>query len=117
MSWRKLGLSIATFGTLSINPAASQISDDRALLIAVNFARTCYVDMVDAQIKCGGRPQRTFSSAKALLSPGRLVKGDEPSPCKISKPIWVFQWRAFPEKAPVIVDGRAGKLLDVDRGC
>jgi hypothetical protein len=117
MSWWKSGMPAAVVYILTLTPTFSQISSDRAFVVAANFARTCYVEMLDGQIKCGGRPQRSLSSAKTLLSPGRLVEGGEPSICNTSKTIWVFKWRAFPEKAPVIVDAQTGKRMGTGREC
>jgi len=117
MSWWKTVVPGTAVWALTLTPVLSQVSNEKALVIASNFARTCYIDMLDARLKCGGRPLRTLSSAKALLSSGRLAKGDEPGLCDPSKATWIFQWRAFPEKPSVIVDGYSGKLMDADRKC
>src|SRR4051794_8254338 len=96
--------TVALFSALSLlaaTPAVPEISREAAEVVAARNARTCYVEMLDGQIKCGGRPRRTFAEARALLGPGTLAKADEPGPCHVAKPIWMFRGRGFPDQAPI----------------
>jgi hypothetical protein len=109
--WRSK--TVALFSALSLlaaTPAVPETSREAAEVVAARNARTCYVEMLDGQIKCGGRPRRTFAEARALLGPGTLAKADEPGPCHVAKPIWMFRWRGFPDQAPIAVDAETGKL-------
>jgi len=96
-------------------PALSEISADKAAVWAANRARTCYVDLSDDQLKCGGRALRSLSEARKLLTPGSLVKSQELTNCKAQRGVWVFKWRALPNHPAIAVDADTGKVL-VDCG-
>jgi hypothetical protein len=70
--WRS-GVPLVTVCFLLSTPAVPQISGEKAEVIAARHARTCYVEMMDGQLKCGGRPRRSLSAARALLGPGTLA--------------------------------------------
>jgi hypothetical protein len=109
--WKTGALSL-TVCLLASTPALPEASREEAEVVAARRARTCYVEMMDGRLKCGGRPQRSLAAARALLGPGTLAKPDEPSTCKASKPTWVFKWRGFPDQAPIAVDAETGKLIE-----
>jgi hypothetical protein len=96
-------------------PALSEIAADKAAMWAANRARTCYVDLSDGRLKCGGRPLRTLSEARKLLTPGSLVKSQELSNCTARSGVWVFKWRALPNQPAIAVDADTGKVV-VDCG-
>jgi hypothetical protein len=105
--------TVVLFSAVSLlapTPPLAETSREAAEVVAARHARTCYVEMLDGQLKCGGRPRRTFAEARALLAAGTLAKADEPGPCRVAKPIWMFKWRGFPDQAPVAVDAETGKL-------
>ena len=112
MSRRKNGGLFLTVYFLAATPALTETSRETAEVVAARHARTCYVEMMDGKLKCGGRPRRSLADARALLGPGTLAKPDEPSTCKAGKPTWVFKWRGFPDQAPIVVDARTGKLIE-----
>jgi len=99
------------FCVLNINPTYAEVAQDKARAVAANYARKCYVDMADGQVKCGARPIRTLVSAKDLLSNGKLVGNSEISSCTANKAVWAFEWRAFPKQTPILVDTNTGKLV------
>jgi hypothetical protein len=109
---RKTGAFFSTIYLLASTPALPETSREAAEVVAARHARTCYVEMMDGQLKCGGRPRRSLAAARALLGPGTLAKSNEPSTCKTSKPTWVFKWRGFPDQAPIAVDADTGKLIE-----
>ena len=111
MGW-KSGSLAPTIDFLMSAPARPEMSTDKAEVAAARHARTCYVEMMDGQLKCGGRPQRSLAAARALLGPGTFAKADEPSACHAGKPIWVFKWRGFPNHAPIVIDAQTGKLIE-----
>jgi hypothetical protein len=76
---------------LASTPALPETSREAAEVVAARHARTCYVEMVDGQLKCGGRPRRALAAARALLGPGR---------------------RGLPNQAPIGVDAETGKLIE-----
>src|SRR5215208_6865075 len=112
MSWSKSGALFVAVYVLASTAALSETSREEAEVVAARHARTCYVEMMDGQLKCGGRPRMSFAAARALLGPGTLAKPDEPSTCKAGKPTWVFKWRRFPDQAPIAVDAQTGKLIE-----
>ncbi|MDF2974837.1 MAG: hypothetical protein K0R61_5287 [Microvirga sp.] len=112
MSQWKTGAIFLTVYLLTATPALPETSREAAEVVAARHARTCYVEMMDGQLKCGGRPRRSLAAARALLGPATLVQPNEPSTCKASKPTWVFKWRGFPNQAPIVVDAQAGKLME-----
>jgi hypothetical protein len=112
MWWWKSGALVMAFYFFASSPALPQISGEKAEVVASNHARTCYVEMMDGQLKCGGRPRRSLAAARALLAPGNLAKAYEPSPCNVRKPLWIFKWRGFPDQAPIAVDAETGKLIE-----
>jgi hypothetical protein len=112
MSQWKTGAIFLTVYLLAATPALPETSREAAEVVAARHARTCYVEMMDGQLKCGGRPRRSLAAARALLGPGTLAKPDEPSTCKAGKPTWVFKWRGFPNQAPIVVDAQTGKLME-----
>ena len=65
-----------TIYLLTSAPAWPQMSSEKAEVAAARRARTCYVEMVDGQLKCGGRPQRSLAAARPLLGPGAFAKAD-----------------------------------------
>jgi hypothetical protein len=109
---RKTGALFLTIYLLASTPALPETSREAAEVVAARHARTCYVEMMDGQLKCGGRPRRSLAAARALLGPGTLEKPDEPSTCNAGNPIWVFKWRGFPDQAPIAVDAKSGKLIE-----
>ena len=68
MGWKSGALAVTIYLLMSA-PARPQISSDKAEVAAARRARTCYVEMMDGQLKCGGRPQRSLAAARALLGP------------------------------------------------
>ena len=112
MSRRKNGGLFLAVYLLPATPALAETSRETAEVVAARHARTCYVEMMDGQLKCGGRPRRSLAAARTLLGPGTLVKPDEPSICRASKPTWMFKWRGFPDQAPIAVDAETGKLVE-----
>ena len=108
----KTGALFLTACLVASTPALSETSREAAEIVAARHARTCYVEMMDGQLKCGGRPQRPLAAARALLGPGAFAKADEPSACRAGKPIWVFKWRGFPNHAPIVIDAQTGKLIE-----
>ena len=111
--WRRKnrGLFLAVY-LLAATPALAETSRETAEVVAARHARTCYVEMMDGQLKCGGRPRRSLAAARTLLEPGTLEKPDEPSICRATKPAWMFKWRGFPDQAPIAVDAETGKLIE-----
>jgi hypothetical protein len=99
------------FWVLNSNPTYAEVAQDKAQAIAANYARKCYVDMADGQVKCGVRPLRTLVSARELLSSGKLVGKSEISSCTVNKGVWAFEWRSFPKQTPILVDANTGKLV------
>ena len=117
--WGSESMSQGRFRVLAImacvlTPSSgwSEISAEKAEILAANRARTCYVDMADAQIKCGGRARRTLSEARTLLTPGTLVKIGEPNNCDAQHSIWLFKWRAFPTHPNLAVNVETGKVIE-----
>ena len=108
----KTGALFLTACLVASTPTLSETSREAAEVVAARHARTCYVEMMDGQLKCGGRPQRSLAAARALLGPGTFAKADEPSACHSGKPIWVFKWRGFPNQAPIVIDAQTGKLIE-----
>jgi hypothetical protein len=109
--WKAGALFVAVY-LLAAAPALAETSREAAEVVAARHARTCYVEMMDGQLKCRGRPRRSLAAARALLGPGTLAKPDEPSTCKSGKPTWIFKWRGFPDQAPIGVDVATGKLIE-----
>ena len=99
------------FWVLNSNPTYAEVAQDKAHAVAANYARKCYVDMADGQVKCGVRPLRTLVSARELLSSGKLVGKSEISSCTVNKAVWAFEWNAFPKQTPILVDANTGKLV------
>ena len=112
MSRRKNGGLFLAVYLLAATPALAETSREAAEVVAARHARTCYVEMMDGQLKCGVRPRRSLAAARTLLGPGTLVKPAEPSTCRASKPTWMFKWRGFPDQAPIAVDAETGKLIE-----
>jgi hypothetical protein len=112
MLQRKTVALCSTVHLLASTPTLPETSREQAEVVAARQARTCYIEMMDGQLKCGGRPQRSLSAARALLGPGTLARPGEPPTCKASKPTWVFKWRGFPDQAPIAVDAETGKLVE-----
>jgi hypothetical protein len=108
----KTGALFLTAYLLASTPALSETSREAAEVVAARHARTCYVEMMDGQLKCGGRPRRSLAAARALLGPGTLAKPNEPPTCNAGKPTWLFKWRGFPDQAPIGVDAETGKLIE-----
>ena len=108
----KTGALFLTACLVASTPTLSETSREAAEVVAARHARTCYVEMMDGQLKCGGRPQRSLAAARALLGPGTFAKADEPSACHAGKPIWVFKWRGFPKQVPIVIDAQTGKLIE-----
>ena len=113
--WKPVALVVGACLVLP-GSALSQISAEKAEVPAANRARTCYVELADGQIKCGGRPQRSFSEARKLLMPGSLMKPQELSGCRTRSAVWVFEWRALPNQPPITVDAETGKIIDWREG-
>ena len=111
MQWRT-GALILTACLLASNAALAETQLEQAEVVAARHARTCYVEMVDGRVKCGGRPRRSFAAARALLAPGTLAKANERPTCNAGKPTWVFKWRGFPDQTPLAVDAETGKLIE-----
>jgi hypothetical protein len=108
----KTGALFLTTCLVAATPALSETSREAAEVVAARHARTCYVEMMDGQLKCGGRPRRSLADARALLGPGTLVKPNERPACNAGKSTWVFKWRGFPDQAPIAVDAETGKLIE-----
>src|SRR3954453_24058177 len=107
----KSGALAVTIYLLMPAPAWPQMSSDKAEVAAARRARTCYIEMMDGQLKCGGRPQRALAAARALLGPGTFAKPDEPSACQVGNPVWMFKWQGFPNQAPIVVNAQTGKMV------
>ena len=90
----------------------SQMASDKAGIVAANRARTCYVDMADGELKCGGRPRRSLAEARGLLTPGALVKAEEFRSCPAREAIWIFKWRGLPTQPPIAVDAQTGRVIE-----
>jgi hypothetical protein len=112
MSWRKLGALGGAAYLILLGSALSQVAEDKAAIRAANRARTCYIELSDGQLKCGGRPQRTLAEARKLLAPGSLVKSQEVGNCKARDGVWVFEWRALPTQPAIAVDADTGKVIN-----
>jgi hypothetical protein len=112
MSRRKRCVLVGTACLLLPGSALSQVAEDKAAIMAANRARTCYVELSDGQLKCGGRPQRTLSEARKLLAPGSLVKAQELGKCKAQDGVWFFKWRALPTQPAIAVDANTGKVIN-----
>ena len=108
----KTGALFLTACLVASTPALSGTSREAAEVVAARHARTCYVEMMDGQLKCGGRPRRSLADARALLGPGTLAKPNESHTCNAGKPAWLFKWRGFPDQAPIAVDAETGKLTE-----
>jgi len=98
----KTGALFLTACLVASPPALSETSREAAEVAAARQARTCYVEMMDGQLKCGGRPRRSLADARALLGPGTLAKPNESHTCNAGKPVWLFKWRGFPNQAPIV---------------
>jgi len=112
MSWSKSGALFVAVHVLASTAALSETSREEAEVVAARHARTCYVEMMDGQLKCGRRALRSLAAARALLSPGALAKPDEPSLCSGGKAVWTFKRRGFPGQAPITVDAGTGKVIE-----
>jgi hypothetical protein len=112
MKWSKPGALVGAACLLLPGSALSQIAADTAAIRAANRARTCYVDLSNGQLRCGGRPQRSLAQARELLTAGSLVKSQELGNCKARNAVWVFKWRALPNLPAITVDGDTGKVID-----
>jgi hypothetical protein len=112
MTWWKANALLAGISLLLTGSALSQIGSDRAAIRAANRARTCFVDMADGQLKCGGRPLRSLAEARALLTPGALAKPEELRDCKAGEAVWIFKWRSLPTQPPIAVDAQTGKVIE-----
>jgi hypothetical protein len=108
----KTGALFLTAYLLAATPALPETSREEAEVVAARQARTCYVEMMDGQLKCGGRPRRSLADARALLGPGTLAKPNESPTCNAGKPTWLFKWRGFPNQAPIAVEAETGKLIE-----
>jgi hypothetical protein len=111
MRW-KSGALFVTGSLLISGSALSQSERDKAEIRAASRARTCYVDLADGQLKCGGRPRRSLAEARKLLAPGSLVKSQELKNCKAPDAVWVFKWRGLPTQPPLAVDAQTGKVIE-----
>jgi hypothetical protein len=109
--WRNGALFLKAY-LLASSPALAETPREQAEVVAARHARTCYVEMMDGRVKCGGRPRRSFAAARALLAPGTLAKANERPTCNAGKPTWVFKWRGFPDQTPLAVDAETGKLIE-----
>ncbi len=114
MRFWKLGALVGAACLIPPGSALSQVASDNAAIRAANRARTCYVDLVDGQLRCGRRPLRSLAEARKFLAPGTLVKSQELKNCKVRDSAWVFKWRAFPNYPAIVVDAETGKVVD---GC
>ena len=112
MRWWKLWALGGTACLAVSDPALAQVSSDKAAARAASRARTCYVDLSDGRLKCGGRPQRSLAEARKLLAPGSLVKAQELSNCKTQSAAWIFKWRALPNQPAIAVDSDTGRVVD-----
>ena len=110
MSWWNRSTLSGAACLLLTGSALAQIAEDKAAIRAANRARTCYVDLSNGHLRCGGRPQRSLAEARELLAPGSLLKSQELSNCKARDRIWVFKWRALPTQPPIAVDAESGKI-------
>ena len=113
MTWWKASAPFAAISLLLTGSALSQIASDRAAIRAANRARTCFIDMADGQLKCGGRPLRSLAEARQLLTPGALVKPEELRDCKAGEAIWIFKWRGLPTQPPIAVDAKRAEWSSV----
>jgi hypothetical protein len=111
MQWRT-GALILKACLLASKAALAETQLEQAEVVAARHARTCYVEMLDGRVRCGGRPQRSFAAARALLVPGTLARANERPTCNAGKPTWVFKWRGFPDQTPLAVDAETGKLTE-----
>jgi len=106
----KTGALCLTVQLLASTLALAETSREQAD-VAARHARTCYIEMMDGQLKCGGRPQRSLAAARALLGPGTFAKADEPSACQVGNSVWMFKWQGFPNQAPIVVNAQTGKMV------
>jgi hypothetical protein len=111
MRWKSRALLVTSCLLVPIS-ASSQSASDKAEIRAASRARTCYVDLADGQLKCGGRPQRSLAEARKLLAPGSLVESQELRNCKAQEAVWVFKWRGLPTQPPLTVDAQTGKVIE-----
>jgi hypothetical protein len=111
MRWMS-GALFVTGCLLTPSSASSQTQSDKAEIRAASRARTCYVDLADGQLKCGGRPRMSLAEARKLLAPGVLVKSEELRNCKAREAVWVFKWRGLPTQPPLTVDAQTGKMME-----
>src|SRR3954447_24085229 len=93
----KTGALCLTVQLLASTLALPEASREQAEVVAARHARTCYVEMMDGQLKCGGHPQRSLAAARALLGPGTFANADEPSACRVGNPVWNLQMARLPK--------------------
>ena len=93
----KTGALFLTACLVASTPALSETSREAAEIVAARQARTCYVEMMDGQLKCGGRPRRSLADARALLGPGTLAKPNNPP-------------HAMPASQPGYSNGEASRI-------
>ena len=111
----RLRLSVIIGGSawlLGANATFAEVAQDKARAIAANHGRRCYVDMADGQVKCRLQALRSLASAQEFLSAGKLVSDGKIRGCNVNKAVWAFEWRAFPEQPPILVDAKTGKLVN-----
>jgi hypothetical protein len=111
MRWWKFSTLLVTVHPFASTSAFSEIEGEKAAIVAARHARSCYVEMLDGQLKCGGRPQRSLSAARSLLERGSRARTDVPVTCESTAALWVFKWRGFPDQAPILIDAETGKLV------
>ena len=112
MTRRISGLPLATLLATLAGPVSAQVAADKAETRAALRARTCFMDLGDGRMKCGGRPLRSLSEARRLLAPGTLVNDPKPGGCNSREAVWSFAWRALPAQPPIRIDARTGAVVE-----
>ena len=81
----KTGALFLTACLVASTPTLSETSRNAAEVVAARHARTSYVEMMDGQLKCVGRPRRSLAAARALLA-RRPRQAKRPPTCNAGRP-------------------------------
>ena len=74
MSEWKTGAIFLTVYLLAATPALPETSREAAEVVAARHARTCYVEMMDGQLKCGGSSANFVCGCSGLIGAGHPRK-------------------------------------------